>query len=520
MFNTFLISFRLKTTYRVNSIIYMLKQISGLKKLLPVTLYENQGLKVFATIISIIWEIVSIFFGKIIYFSVMLMIPLYYLDNININSFFQLLLFLSLSGAFFNTGMFEPSKDKYYAVILMKMDERQFVLSQYLYMLLRYYIGCVPCYMFLSSLLNYPIELACILPLFTIGLKLIVAVIYLNNFKKEYKIMNNSSIVVSFCILCLVLGYGLIYYNQILTIHILIGINISILIVGIVALIYVIRYPFYQKFCRILLKDVNLLINTNSRDVVTDSYRKMISLDTEITSDKNGFEYFNELFMKRHKKILWKSAKRQALIIGIIVLMLLSIILMDMEIKKNVGDALTNILPYFVFIMYLLNTAKNVTQAMFINCDHCMLTYSFYRIPKNILLLFKIRLREIIKINLLPTLILASGYVAALLISGGINQILYAFISFVSIISMSIFFSTHYLILYYLLQPYNAQTEVKSPIYSIITSLTYLVCYAFTKLSLPIISFGIVCIFFCFIYCTVACILVYRKADKTFKIRN
>lgn len=100
----------------------------------------------------------------------MLMIPLYFLDNININSFFQLLLFLSLSGAFFNTGMFEPSKDKYYAVILMKMDGRQFVLSQYLYMLTRYYLGCVPCLMFLSYLLKYPIRLACIIPLFTIGL--------------------------------------------------------------------------------------------------------------------------------------------------------------------------------------------------------------------------------------------------------------------------------------------------------------------------------------------------------------
>lgn len=76
--------------------------------------------------------------------------------------------------------MFEPYKDKYYAVILMKMDGRQFVLSQYLYMLTRYYLGCVPCLMFLSSLLKYPI-----------GLKLIVAVIYLNNFKKNTKIVKS-----------------------------------------------------------------------------------------------------------------------------------------------------------------------------------------------------------------------------------------------------------------------------------------------------------------------------------------
>lgn len=85
---------------------------------------------------------------------------------------------------------------------------------------------------------------------------------------------------------------------------------------------------------------------------------------------------------------------------------------------------------------------------------------------------------------------------------------------------MSIFFSTHYLILYYLLQPYNAHTEVKSPIYSTIISLTYIICYAFTKLELPILSFGIVCILFCIGYCVIACILVLKWAGNTFKIRN
>ena len=61
--------------------------------------------------------------------------------------------------------------------------------------------------------------------------------------------------------------------------------------------------------------------------------------------------------------------------------------------------------------MYLLNTAKNITQAMFVNCDHSMLTYSFIEFLKY-LILFKIRLREIVKINLLPAVVLALGYMA------------------------------------------------------------------------------------------------------------
>lgn len=149
-----------------------------------------------------------------------------------------------------------------------------------------------------------------------------------------------------------------------------------------------------------------------------------------------------------------------------------------------------------------------------------MLTYSFYRVPSHILQLFQMRLKEMIKINLLPGFVLAMGYLIVSLICGGMNEFLNAMIGFISIISMSIFFSTHYLILYYLLQPYNMETEIKNPIYSLVLSLTYIVCYAFIRIELPTFAFGIVCIVFCIFYCLMSCVLVYKKAEQTFKIHN
>ena len=44
MLDTFLISFRLKNTYRVNSIIYMFNKFQ-LGRVLPMSLYKNQSLK-------------------------------------------------------------------------------------------------------------------------------------------------------------------------------------------------------------------------------------------------------------------------------------------------------------------------------------------------------------------------------------------------------------------------------------------------------------------------------------------
>ena len=42
------------------------------------------------------------------------------------------------------------------------------------------------------------------------------------------------------------------------------------------------------------------------------------------------------------------------------------------------------------------------------NCDHSMLTYSCYKEPASILKLFRIRLREIMKINLLPASVMGA----------------------------------------------------------------------------------------------------------------
>ena len=79
----------------------------------------------------------------------------------------------------------------------------------------------------------------------------------------------------------------------------------------------------------------------------------------------------------------------------------------------------------------------------------------------------------------------------------------------------SIFFSVHYLVIYYLLQPYNAGTEIKSGMYQVVTALTYVVCYAMIQIKIPTFVFGMAAIGFSMLYCVTACVLVYKIAPKT-----
>ena len=70
MNKTLRISFSLKNTYKVNGILYSLKQIPLLKRLLPESLYSVRGLKIFANVLWILWEVASAFLGKFIYFII------------------------------------------------------------------------------------------------------------------------------------------------------------------------------------------------------------------------------------------------------------------------------------------------------------------------------------------------------------------------------------------------------------------------------------------------------------------
>ena len=124
------------------------------------------------------------------------------------------------------------------------------------------------------------------------------------------------------------------------------------------------------------------------------------------------------------------------------------------------------------------------------------------------------------KINAVPALVIGGGLALTLYTSGGTEDPLNYAILIVSILCMSMFFSVHYLTIYYLLQPYNAGTEIKSGSYQIIMSGTYLVCFFVMQQRMPIGIFGMMTIVFCVFYCIVASVLVYCFAPKTFKIRT
>ena len=144
MLDTFVHSFQVKNAYRVNTFIYSLKQIPLLGKVFKDALYSNYALKVLGTIVSIIIELLTIFLGKFLYVLIMVFTLLNIFKSDYATTFVHILFFLTWIGAFMNTYMFNPTKDKYYAMFTLRMDAKQYTLSNYYYMMLKVIIGFLP----------------------------------------------------------------------------------------------------------------------------------------------------------------------------------------------------------------------------------------------------------------------------------------------------------------------------------------------------------------------------------------
>ena len=524
MFKSFILSYKLKNTYRVNSIIYSIKQLPLIGKLLPMSLYSSKGLKILGNIISTISEILNIFLGKLIYILIMIVSMISMYKGNNENNFIHMFLFLSLAGGLLNTYMFNPTKDKYYAMILMRMDARKYTLSNYYYSMIKVIIGFLPFTLIFGRYYGLSLITCILMPFFVMFIKTIYNSYILYDFNKKGKIKNENvptKVIWILIAVFVILAYGLPALKITLTENIFYIIFAISFILGIFAFRYVNKFKKYKKAYKSLLTHDNVYAvqKQTSGEVLQTNTLKQIELEKGTTSNKKGFSYFHDLFVKRHKKILMKSAKRTTIITFLIFVTLIFVVEIDEKVSGRINELLMTTLPWFVFIMYIINRGTVVTQAMFMNCDHSMLTYRFYKTPKVIIALFKERLKTLIKINLLPALIISIGLPLLLYLTGGTDNYLNYLVLFISIIAMSIFFSIHYLVMYYLLQPYNVNIEMKSSTYSVVQWITYVVCYLFIQVKLPTLYFGIATATFCILYSLIALILVYKYAPKTFKLR-
>ena len=467
-------------------------------------------------------EFIKAFLGKFLYFLLMLMLAAGLYETAPAGQIFlHIFVLLTLVGAFLNTYIFNPTKDKYYALILLRMNAREFALVTYSYEMLKVLIGYLIFGLIFGKMSGLTLWYCLLLPFAAAGIKLTVVAHSLRDYERTgIAVSENKVGVKEWAAIAGVLAaaYGLPVIGWVLPEAVSAGILICGILLGTLSVRKIWTFDeFREVYQQLLTQHMSQLEEV--KGAAKRQSEKVIQIDSEAGSSRKGFEYLNEIFIRRHQKILWKSSKRIAAIcLGIISVVIVGIRFMP-EFKGLVNEFMLMNLPYIVFIMYFINRGTGFTNVLFMNCDHSLLTYSFYKRPECILKLFQIRLREIMKVNLLPAAVIGVGLTLLLYLSGGTNEPLNYVMLMVSVLCISMFFSVHYLTIYYLLQPYNAGTEIKSGTYRMVVMLTYFVCYGIMRMDIPTFVFGLGTIIFCVAYCIIACVLVYKMAPKTFRLR-
>lgn len=519
MINTLKMSFKIDITYAINSFIYNIKRFPVLKDLFPGDgLYKSKKVKTIVRLLALLLSTTRLVFFKVFYFWIIKLIAGLVMKEDLISTIFHIYFIFTIFGIFFNNKVLTTSTKKYFSIVLFNMNAKNFMKATlWSEALVNLVIHSIILYFLTKS----PIALA--FTIFGFLGRIIGERLNLLHYNK-YKISMTynyplywTTVILGF-ILCLLPLVNITIPSII--VEILDIILLPLAIFSYYSLIKIDNYKLIYKRLNTKVAALNSKqIKDYSRQAMVDIKEKDKKIAEYKLKGKKGYDLFNTIFFERHKEILLRSAKTLAIASFCIIVIVGIITLVIPGLKQNLNQFLLNNISWFVIIMYFLNRGAIITQAMFYNCDHAMLTFNFYRNPKVILNVFKTRVLTVSKVNLIPATVIALGLPILLYVSGGTNHIIDYLAIPAFIISLSVFFSIHYLVIYYLFQPYDKSMAMKSITYSLISMGTYLIAYSFTDFHASTTVFSLISVLATIIYSLIALKIVYKKAGETFKIR-
>lgn len=520
---------------KINFLIYYFKKLPLVGKLLKDTAYKELKLKKIISIFVLILKAAQGFISPILYVGLAIYLPifLFYKDFSieNKYSVFSYMIFMMsfLIGGIMNSNIMVSSKEKFICVKLLKMRARDYGLSMIFSQNIWSFVCFLPTLMVVNPLFGKTVFHGILMAVLIIMFKFFGEAFHLFVFEKKNLILcKKYSFVIVYCLLMLIAAYAPMFFKLVIPMDKFLfnPLAISIIIIlGIISIKYILNYKLYFKaFNEVnkigdLLKDEYAINEAKFADVeINEKEFNKSELNSKIFNKKEGYEYLNAIFFNRHKKLLYKPMYIELVIIGIIFLLgVASVFIFPNAMQKIIGD-MYKAIPGFLLIMYFISNSRRITKAMFYNCDISLLRYGFYRDKKVILKNFQVRLLKVAFINFVPALAICAsiGIIVAL---GDPEKIVSILPMIFMILILSLFFSVHDLFLYYIMQPYTTELNMKNPYFGIVNGIVFWICYLSSKIKTPPTYFVVIVLTTTIVYIIIALFSVYRFAPKTFKVK-
>lgn len=541
MINTIIQGRMLVFVQQVNVLLYYVRKLPFVGEKIPYRLYGETDIKKAIGAIPVVLSVIGAFVGTFLYFLLMIKLPANWIqgfwekEGIFVDQkavmVYLFLIFSFLPGSFLVSNLTEGAKKDYVLLHVMRIPAVQYYRSK---MVLK---GVKDTICFLVPLLwfGFGAESA----LFVVSLFFTryighagILQHYRHSEKKGKKVFWKSlgKTFLMFGII-LALGYGVaaavprLFFDRYVMAEVVVFLSFTL--VGMFCFSKVWKYGGYTIFAKkmVSLKDFleqdDAVKEARAADVqIQDKDISKEELRSRKYEEKEGYDYLNAIFFERHKRIVSRAVKSRIIIILAVGLIgAVALLFVGEQMKQKTFEAMTQMMPVMVFVMYLESTGGRICKAMFFNCDISLLKYGYYREADAILKNFKIRLRKLLMLDAVPAAIICGMILLWTLLCGEILSVWKVIPLMAGSLLLSAFFCLFHLFMYYITQPYTEEKTVKSPIFSVVNALVYFGCYLCLQIQTGswLFTLGVLAVTIIFIPLSYFC--VFRFAPKTFKIR-
>jgi len=458
--------YNINATINANRVIFYIKRLLLVGKRIPDRLYGDSELKMIATVIVGILNVLRKLIGKAIYIGLMMVLPLMlFFKGIQRPdypaAFLQLFFFLSLiAGTVSISALLEANRHKYICIKLMRFNARDYVIPTLFAKHTANFIYFLPSVLLTYALLGGKVLHGLLLLLLMTAFRLSFEAVQLLIYDKRNILINKRYLIQWLVIIpSLAAAYLPLFYHSVWPVgRVLFSLPVFLLLIAGAAagVAYILNYPDYKRVIAATLKLDDIMVDfSKMKGEAIFSNVKMKEEDFSKESlrsgkfeKKRGYEYLNALFFERHRKLLEKPILNRLAIIGAVLAAGISISLFFPKAVEQLENNLLSILPSFVFIMYFISLGDRICKAMFYNCDISLLRYSFYRRKDIILRSFMVRLRKVVVLNLIVGIAICAALYILVSVAGISFRWMDLMLFTISILCLSVFFSVHHLFLF------------------------------------------------------------------------
>lgn len=520
-----------------NRIIYYARKLPLVGRMVPERLYgEGEAKKAF---VALAWIAIAFWTvaGKLLYAGLLVALPAAAWPGADsaaerLRMFHHVFWWLSFvaAGVSMATAL-EPKKEKWFAVKLMRMAPAAYMRTHFAWKYTLFFAGYVPVLCGLIFLLGGGVLHGLLLAAAVTGWRLLCEYAHLRLFAGTGKIVirDNALVWLTIGASC-ALAYLPFVFDGLPTAGGLLAgwpVPLALAAAGAAAAFGLARYPGYRAAVDAAARRDDPLLDMTR--AMQEAQRKSLENDDaayDAVRDAgepaagarlgSGHVYLQRLFFARHRKFLIRPVwRRVALAAGLAAIGLLVPALAERFPEAARVLKADFLIPYLPIAMSLFAIGEPVCRAMFYHCDSKLMHYGFYRRAAGVH--FRLRLLRLAGLNLAAGAALLLALAAVLAAAGGLAAADLLPLGG-TVLSLAVFFAVHHLAMYYLLQPYTTELNVRNPFYMLVSTGTTMVCWL-CAFFVPAGAVATAAPLAAGAYAAVALVLVRRLGHRTFRVK-